>query len=125
MSSMTPTEFGTYLKSLRSASGLTLRAVEAKTDGRVKNAYLSQIEHGVVARVSAGILWELAGIYGVAWPNLLEQAGHRVPEDAASSAPRAIAGLPIQAFEALDDEDRNALVDFVAFLRQRKKPLKS
>ena len=121
MSAMKPIEFGAYLKSLRSASGLTLRDVEAKTDGRVKNAYLSQIEHGGVFRVSAGILWELAGTYGIAWPNLLERAGHRVPEDAATPAPLAIAGLPIHAFEALDDEDRSALVDFVAYLHQRKK----
>jgi HTH-type transcriptional regulator, competence development regulator len=120
MPAMQPSEFGGYLKSLRNAAGLTLRQVEAKTDGRVKNAYLSQIEHGGITRVSAEILWELAAVYGISWPHLLARGGHRVPEDAVGSAPLAIAGLPLRAFEDLDDDDRGALVDFVAFLKQRK-----
>ncbi len=113
-------DFGAYLKALRTASGLTLRDVETRTNGLVKNGYLSQIEHGAILRVSAGILWELAAVYGVAWPDLLERAGHRVPAETLSVTPKAIAGLPLQALEDLDDEDRKALVDFVAFLRQRK-----
>ena len=120
MPAMEQKEFGAYLKSLRGASGLTLREVEGKTGGLVKNGYLSQIEHGAIARVSAGILWELATVYGVPWPDLLERAGHRVPADTVSATPRAIAGLPLQALEDLDDDDRKAVVDFVAFLRQRK-----
>ena len=120
MAAMSAPEFGAYVKSLRAATGLTLRQVEAKTDGRVKNAYLSQIEHGTITRVSTGILWDIAAVYGVAWPDLLERAGHQVPDDARVGASQLIAGFPMNAFEGLDDDDRDALVDFVAFLRQRK-----
>ena len=118
---MESAEFGKYLNSLRTAAGFTLREVEAKTDGRVKNAYLSQIEHGAISRVATGILWDLAAVYGVPWPDLLERGGHRLPADVTSVAPGAIAGLPLHVFEDLDDDDRVALVDFVAFLRQRKR----
>lgn len=117
----TPAEFGAYLKDLRDAAGLTLRDVEEQTRGVVKNGYLSQIEKGLINKPSPGILFELAEVLGVSYRILLIYAGHRVPEEQVTPDQRAIADLPLRAFAQLDAEDRQALIEYAAFLRQRKK----
>jgi HTH-type transcriptional regulator, competence development regulator len=117
----TPAEFGAYLKDLRDAAGLTLRDVEERTGGVVKNGYLSQIEKGLINKPSPGILFELAEVLGVSYRVLLIYAGHRVPEEQVPLDQRAIADLPLRAFAELDAEDRQALIEYAAFLRQRKK----
>ena len=117
----TPAEFGTYLKGLRDAAGLTLRDVEEQTGSVVKNGYLSQIEKGLINKPSPGILFELAEVLGVSYRALLIYAGHRVPEEQVTPDQRAIADLPLRAFADLDAEDRQALIEYAAFLRQRKK----
>ena len=118
---MNPKEFGNYLKAVREALGLTLREVEDKTNRTVKNGYLSQIEKGVITRPSPGILYELAQAYGISYRELLVRTGHRVPEDQVTPERRALADLPLHAFADLDDEDRQTLLEYAAFLRQRKK----
>jgi HTH-type transcriptional regulator, competence development regulator len=117
----TPAELGAYLKDLRDAAGLTLRDVEEQTGGVVKNGYLSQIEKGIINKPSPGILFELAEVLGVSYRVLLIYAGHRVPEEQVTPDQRAIADLPLRAFAELDAEDRQALIEYAAFLRQRKK----
>lgn len=118
---MSPAELGAYLKNLRDAAGLTLRDVEEKTRGIVKNGYLSQIENGAINRPSPAILYEIAQVYGVSYRMLLVHAGHRVPEEDVPPDQRAIADLPLRAFAGLDAEDRQALIEYAAFLKQRKK----
>ena len=119
--SMSPEAFGSYIKALREAVGLTLRAVEDKTNRVVKNGYLSQIEKGMINRPSPGILYELAQAYGVSYRELLARAGHRVPEEKVAADQQAVAGLPLHAFADLDEEDRQTLLEYAAFLRQRRK----
>lgn len=41
---------GQFLKGVREAAGLTLRDVEERTEGRVKNGYLSQVEGNRIAQ---------------------------------------------------------------------------
>jgi transcriptional regulator with XRE-family HTH domain len=119
--SMSPEAFGGYIKALREAVGLTLRAVEDRTNRVVKNGYLSQIEKGMINRPSPGILYELAQVYGVSYRELLVRAGHRVPEAQVPPEQQAVAGLPLHAFAELDEEDRQTLIEYAAFLRQRRK----
>lgn len=116
-----PEELGAYLKAVRDSLGLTLREVEDKTNRVVKNGYLSQIEKGMINRPSPGILYELAQAFGVSYRDLLIRAGHRVPDEQVVHERRAVAGLPLRAFEGLDEEDRQTLIEYAAFLRQRKK----
>jgi transcriptional regulator with XRE-family HTH domain len=118
---VSPEAFGSFIKALREAVGLTLRAVEDKTNRVVKNGYLSQIEKGSINRPSPGILYELAQVYGVSYRELLVRAGHRVPEEQVAPAQQAVAGLPLHAFAELDEEDRQTLIEYAAFLRQRRK----
>lgn len=121
MKPMDPTSFGRFLRSAREATGLTLRAVEKQTGERIKNAYLSQIENGAITLPSPATLWELAEVYGISYSELLQRAGHRVPKESVGSKDQVIAGLPLRALSDLDEEDRQALVDYLGYLRQRKK----
>ncbi|SRR6266498_5051530 len=118
---MDPKAFGAYLRAVREAAGLTLRQVEEQTDRVIKNAYLSQIESGAINRPSPAILYELAQVYGISYRELLVRAGHRVPDGDVKPDRRALAGLPLRAFAELDDQDRQALIEYAAFLRQRKR----
>lgn len=118
---MSSEEFGNYVKSLREAAGLTLRAVEDQTDRVVKNGYLSQIEKGLINLPSPGILYELAKVYGVSYRELLIRVGHRVPEEQVATAEQSVAGFPLHVIEDLDEEDRQTLLEYAAFLRQRRK----
>jgi HTH-type transcriptional regulator, competence development regulator len=117
---MDQNQFGEYLKSVRRALGLTLRQVEQQTGGRVKNGYLSQIENGAITLVSPGILWELGEVYDVPYRELLDRAGHRVPEDKSPKLQQAIAGIPLRAIAELDEEAQQDLIEYIAFLKQRK-----
>lgn len=122
---MTPEELGHYLRSLRSAAGLTLRQVEQKTGSAVKNSYLSQIENGDINRPSPDILYELAEVYGVSYRLLLERAGHRVPTEEVPARERSMAGLPLHAIAELDERDREELINFIGYLQTRKKRSKT
>jgi transcriptional regulator with XRE-family HTH domain len=113
-------DFGAYLRNARNAAGLTLREVEGKTKRVVRNGYLSQIETGGITRPSPRILYELAQVYGISYRELLIRAGHRVPDEDVAAEHRVIPDLPLSAFEGLDAEDRAALIEYAAFLRQRK-----
>jgi HTH-type transcriptional regulator, competence development regulator len=118
---MTQQDFGKYLRSIREALGLTLRRVEEKSGRRVKNGYLSQIETGAIQRPSPGILYELSIVYGVDYGELLARAGHRVPESNVSREQRSVAGLPLHAFADLNEDEQKQLVEYAAFIRQRRR----
>lgn len=120
LTAMPPKKFGEHLKGLRKSVGLTLRQVEEKTNRAVKNGYLSQIESGLINKPSPAILWELSMVYGVDYGDLLTRAGHRVPESSVPDAKRAIAGLPLHAFADLTEDERQQLIDYAGFLRQRR-----
>lgn len=112
-----------YLQSMRRAAGLSLRAVEERTKGRVKNGYLSQIEHGAIKSPSPTVLYDLAEVYGLDYADVLRRAGHPVPADAARHAgrlPRAIAGIPVAALSDLSDTERRDVLDFLAFVKSRR-----
>lgn len=117
---MSPAEFGGYLKDLRQLLNMTLRQVEEKTNRVVKNGYLSQIEGGTIQKPSPGILYELSRVYGVDYRDLLQRAGIHVPEDQVPERRRAIPGLPLHAFQDLTAAERQELVQYAAWIRQRR-----
>jgi transcriptional regulator with XRE-family HTH domain len=112
---------GEYLKDSRDAVGLTLRQVEERTEGRVKNGYLSQVEGGHISRPSPEILWHLAEAYGVSYADLLARAGHRVPTEAVPDRRRVINGIPLSALQELTPGERDELVRYLSYLRHRRR----
>ncbi len=98
---------GEVLKQARLKRQLSLRAVERATG--IKNAHVSQIESGTISRPEMALLWELAGIYGLDYTDLLVLAGYGEGEENSgrqrrrmSVAMRAMGDLsPAQQDEAL------------------------
>lgn len=115
---------GDFLKDARQAMHLTLRDVEAKTDKAVTNGYLSQIEKNTIKQPSPNVLYNLSNVYGLDYRDLLERAGHHVPTPAKRSDEvndDELAGLPLRALAELDEQERQELTEYIAFLRQRRK----
>jgi HTH-type transcriptional regulator, competence development regulator len=112
---------GEFLKDAREAGGLTLRQVEERTKGRVKNGYLSQVETDRIGRPSPEILWHLSEALGVSYSELLSRAGHRVPNANPAERRRAINGIPLSAIQELTPGERDELVRFMSYLRHRRR----
>lgn len=110
---------GEYLKLMRNAANLTLREVEIKTHRAVTNGSLSQIENGHTKRPTPNVLYHLANLYGVDYADLLQRAGHHTPGKVAPSSDAM--NVPLRAIEGLDDEERQELMEYIAFLHQRRK----
>jgi transcriptional regulator with XRE-family HTH domain len=104
-------QLGTYLKSLRNASKLSLRDVEGQSG--VSNAFLSQIESGKVKKPSPAMLNKLAQLYRVPYATLMERAGHPVPKASAGPAPMGTSLGPINR------QEEHALLAYLAFLRSQ------
>jgi len=67
---------GPYLRKARDDKGLSLRQVEADTDGKVSNAYLSQLEGNKIAKPSPNILYALSKALEVEYDELMLRAGY-------------------------------------------------
>lgn len=111
---------GQYLSSLRTMKGLTLREVEEATNNDISNAYLSQLENGRIMKPSPNILYSLAKIYGVRYDELMDKAGYII---ASSKGDKTSKGSRVAAFanETLTSEEQDELLDYLAYLRSKKK----
>lgn len=106
---------GEFLKAVREGKGLTLRGVERETE--ISNAYLSQLEGDRIQQPSPLKLHKLCELYGVSYQTVLELAGYPVPvqRDDVREAGLAARIGPVT------DEEEDALVEYLAFLRSRQR----
>jgi transcriptional regulator with XRE-family HTH domain len=112
---------GSFLASLRAAKGLTLRQVEEATDKEVSNAYLSQLEHGKIAKPSPHILYSLSEVYGVAYEKLMEKAGYITSSQDKRDDGIKHGRAATFAIDNLTTDEENALLDYLKFYRSQKK----
>jgi transcriptional regulator with XRE-family HTH domain len=112
-------KLGNYLKAGREAKGLTLRAVEDATG--ISNAYLSQVEGGKIKSPSPVDLRKLCELYGLDYTLAMEYAGYPLPEGvhASTQQQRFLARLG-----SMTEADEDALVDYMDYLRSRKRKKK-
>lgn len=106
---------GAYLKTLRGASGFSLREVEEATD--VSNAYLSQLENGKISKPSPHILHKLAEFYGVSYEVLMEKAGYIKRENVAEKTGR----LAASSLGKISRDEETALLQYLSFIRSQKR----
>lgn len=113
---------GQELSRLRSLKAWTLRQVEEKTKKRVSNSYLYQLENDNVKEPSPNILYELSVVYGACYSDLMKLAGFVVPSSSANSSHTNNS----VAFDALNlsREEKDEVMDFVEFMRRKKKSTK-
>jgi transcriptional regulator with XRE-family HTH domain len=111
---------GRLLADLRAAKRLSLRQVESATDRYVSNAYLSQLEQGKIQQPSPSILQRLAVVYAVPYETLMEKAGYLLPSESSERGGRR-KRLAAFAIDDLTAEEEEKLLEYLAFLRSRKR----
>ena len=112
-----PKSLGEGLKVAREMRNLSLREVEEATG--ISNAYLSQLENDKIKKPSPHFLHKLAALYDIAYELLMECAGYvkRKSPDGA----KTLAGAALFSQEKLTSEEEEALADYLAFLRSKRK----
>ncbi len=111
---------GRYLASVREDRKLSLREVEKATLKVVSNAYLSQIENDRIKKPSPNILHSLAKLYGVSYEDLMERAGFVSPAKF-HSVDRRYGQIATFADQNLTEEEESELVQYLSFMRSRRK----
>ena len=111
---------GEYLATLRMAKKMTLRQVEEATENEVSNAYLSQLEHNRISQPSPNILHVLSEVYGVSYENLMERAGY-VSVRSKRGEQQKHGRIATFAVDNLTPTEEAALLEYLAFLRTRKR----
>lgn len=109
-----PPTLATTLAGARRRLGLSLREVERRTG--IRNAHLSQIETGTIARPEMALLWELAVAYGLDFAELLRLAGY----EAAPEGDRGRMTVALRALGQLTPEEQAEALRFMAELRRRR-----
>jgi transcriptional regulator with XRE-family HTH domain len=109
---------GQVLKAEREKRGLSLRNVEAATG--IRNAHLSQIEGGTIARPEMSMLWELAALYDLDYGKLLRLAGYGGGEQPPSGRTRQRMTVALRAMEELSPSDQTEVLDYMRKLKTRR-----
>ncbi|WP_316225556.1 helix-turn-helix transcriptional regulator [Bradyrhizobium sp. SZCCHNS3052] len=112
---------GQYLASIREDRDLSQRDVEKATGKVVSNAYLSQIENGLIKKPNPNILHALSELYAISYEDLMERAGYIAPTRSRGAGQRH-GRVATFAEHNLTDEEEAKLVEFLGYLRSRKKP---
>lgn len=98
-----PRRVGEALCRARHYRRWSLREVERRT-GR-PNAYLSQIERGVILRPDPVVVWQLADLYGLNFELLMQWSGHDVPKSSNPLDDSTVSTL-IKQIVNLDEDQR-------------------
>lgn len=105
-------KLGELLKAARTLKGATLREVEKKTG--ISNAYLSQMESGVITEPSPHKLHKLSEYYGLNYSDLMGAAGYVTEGERPSSA-----AAMLLASQNLTDSEATAVASYIKFLREQ------
>lgn len=119
--SSTTHSLGQYLANVRRVKGLTLREVEDATDQKVSNAYLSQLENDKISKPSPNVLHTLATVYAIRYEVLMEKAGYIAAVEPEPKSTRRHGRAATFANADLTLEEEEQLLDYLAFLRSRKR----
>jgi len=116
-----PPAVGRVLRRARQHAGFTLREVERRT-GRA-NAYLSQVERGVIRRPDPLVLLELAELYGIDFLTLARWAGLDSAEEQPSPGPYIDESLKtlVRLVLQLDAAQRTEVLSYVEHLLRRSR----
>lgn len=121
----TPETLGAVLRRFRQQRGWSLRDVEAKTGGKVHNAYLSQIESGKILRPSLETLVQLSLAFDVEFWTLATEAG-LIPKDASNTPTASLQRHPLEIIPRdkvrdLTFEELELISEFIDFVKWRRK----
>ena len=108
--------FGAVVRSARSVRGLS--STETARGAGISPAYLSRLENDAVKRPSPGVLHRLGEVLKVPYAELMTLVGYRVPGVDEVPDP---ARLDATIFTDLTDDEREELIEYLAWYRERKR----
>jgi len=115
-----PNTLGAFIRKARQDVSMSLRDVEEATNKEVSNGYLSQLESGKITKPSPHVLHALSSVLSVEYETLMQRAGYILP-----NAPRAQGSkhgrAATFAIDNLTAEEESELLQYLTFLRTRKK----
>jgi transcriptional regulator with XRE-family HTH domain len=114
---VTERSLGSVLEQARKDKGLSLSAVEQRTG--IHNAHLSQIEKGAIRRPEMSMLFELAELYGLRYPELLELAGY-AEEAPRSGRERQRMTVAMRAMGQLSAKEQEEVLAYISRLRANR-----
>jgi transcriptional regulator with XRE-family HTH domain len=107
---------GAVLRAARSVRGLS--SIETARGAGISPAYLSKLENDAVKRPSPSVLHRLGEVLKVPYAELMTLVGYRVPGAADVPDP---ARLDATIFTDLTDDEREELIHYLAWYRERKR----
>ena len=106
---------GPVLKQARDVRELS--GVDAARAAGISPAYLSKLENDAVKRPSPHVLLQLSEAFGLPYADLMRLCGYRVPGEYANAA----AGVTSALFADLTDDEREELLEYLAWYRARRR----
>ena len=112
---MTPS-IGTVLKQAREVRELSV--VDAARAASISPAYLSKLENDAVKKPSPHVLHQLSEALVVPYAELMRLSGYQVPGESKANPKDTVSAA---LFADLTDEERDALVEYLAWYRSRQR----
>lgn len=112
-----PTTTGAVLRQARGVRGLSV--VDAARAARISPAYLSRLERDAVKKPSPHVLHQLSEALAVPYAELMRLSGYRLPGRPDALAHEATVSAAL--FADLTDDERDELLDYLAWYRARRK----
>lgn len=106
---------GTLLRRARAVRRLSV--VEAARAADISPAYLSRLENDGVKKPSPLVLHQLSEALGVPYVELMRLSGYRVPGEPDQHGSGAVSAA---LFADLTDDERDELVEYLAWYRSRR-----
>jgi HTH-type transcriptional regulator, competence development regulator len=108
--------FGTVIRQAREVRELT--AFDAARAAGISAAYLSKLENDAVKKPSPLVLHQLSEALMVPYAELMRLSGYRVP---GGNDTNAAATVGAALFADLTDDEREELVEYLAWYRARRR----
>jgi HTH-type transcriptional regulator, competence development regulator len=115
---MTPT-LGSVLRQAREVRRLS--AGDAARAADISSAYLNKLENDAVKKPSPQVLHQLSVALAVPYSELMRLSGYHVPGETAQPETGSTA-IASALFADLTEDERDELVDYLAWYRARRKP---
>jgi Helix-turn-helix. len=113
---MLASSFGGVLRQAREVRELS--AVDAARAAGISAAYLSKLENDAVKKPSPHVLLQLSEALAVPYAELMRLSGYRVPGEHDQNA---VATLGAALFADLTDDEREELLEYLAWYRARRR----
>lgn len=100
---------------------MTQRDVEEATNKEVSNGYLSQLESGKISKPSPHVLFTLSTVLQADYQTLMQRAGYILPGATQRPEGSKHGRAATFAIDNLTAEEESELLEFLTYLRSKKK----